>query len=432
MKKLIIITLMLVSVTAWSKVDPIIKCLNKKIEGIASVEALGAKFGFENVYDIRILQPLDHEHPEKGQFEQRIYLYYKGRKNPVVLVTEGYNLYDRKYELADILDANQISVEYRYFGESAPENGDWQYLTNTQAANDLHHIRKQFGKVFKKEWVSTGISKGGTTTMMYKALFPNDVDASVNYVGPLPLAQEDRRMDKHILSIGDASCRQKLHDFQIDALKRRDAILPKIDSMAKADNMSFEIGTGAAFEFAVLEYTFSFWQFAHSCDEVPDATASDHEIFLNINEMVGYDFYSDATYEAFLPAFYQFMTENGYYGFIHDHVKHLLKDLDYPSNVTFAPRDITIVYDGAFMTMVDQKLRKVGDKMIHIHGEYDPWGAVGFFPESNQDALLIINKEAGHRTRINTLSTADQNKIYQQLDDWLKAEIHPLKDKPTS
>lgn len=426
MKKFLLLILIFSIQLSFAKGDPIVKCINKKVEGIASIKALGPKEGFKNVYDIRIVQPLDHEDPNAGAFEQRIYLYHKSRKKPMIMVTEGYNLNDRKYELCDILDANQLTIEYRYYGKSVPENADWTYLTNTQAANDLHRIRQLFGKVYKKEWVSTGISKGGTTTMMYKALFPDDVDASVNYVGPLPLAQEDRRMDEHILTIGEDDCRKRLHQFQVEVLKRRDAIIPKIDSMAKADKMGFSIGTGAALEFAALEYTFSFWQYAHNCEEVPLSDASDHEMFLHLNKIVGYNFYSDAIYDYFKPAFYQFMSENGYYGFIHDHVKHLLVDLDYPSNLAFTPKDVDINYDGSFMRLVEDRLREVGNKMIHVHGEFDPWGAVGFFPEPDQDAVLAIKKGGGHTTRIKDLSDQDKKRIYLKLDQWLRAKVSPL------
>ncbi|MDX1686021.1 MAG: S28 family serine protease, partial [Saprospiraceae bacterium] len=178
--------MMLISLSAQK--DPVIKCIQNKIEGVASIEVLGDEEGFEKVYDIRLNQPVDHNNPEAGEFQQRIYLYHKDYKKPVIFVTEGYDIKDRKYELTDILDANQISVEYRFFGESAPDTLQWEYLTNKQAAEDLHRIRDMFGRIYKEEWVSTGISKGGTTTMMYKALYPGDVDASVNYVGPLPLA----------------------------------------------------------------------------------------------------------------------------------------------------------------------------------------------------------------------------------------------------
>ncbi len=110
MKKLLLLVLIFSIQTGYGKGDPIIKCINKKIDGIASIKALGPKQGFQNVYDIRLIQPLDHDNPNAGAFEQRIYLYHKSRKKPMIMVTEGYNLNDRKYELCDILDANQLTI----------------------------------------------------------------------------------------------------------------------------------------------------------------------------------------------------------------------------------------------------------------------------------------------------------------------------------
>ena len=409
--------------------DAITKCLQKKVDGIVTMQALGPKDGFKQVYDIRLLQPLDHDNPNEGTFEQRLYLYYKSRKKPVVFVTEGYNLFDRKYELCDILDANQLSVEYRFYGKSGSDEIQWSYLNNQQAANDLHRIKTLFDDVFKKEWISTGISKGGTTTMIYKALYPNDVDASINYVGPLPLAQEDKRMDEHIRTIGPKDCRNQLTQFQRLALMRREALLPKMDSLAQENEMSFSIGLGAAFEYAVLEYTFSFWQYAHDCTAIPGEEASDQDIFDHLVEVVGFDLYRDATIEYFGNAFYQFMGENGYYGFLHDHLEDLIKYVPEPTNLAFTPKNVPLKYNGSFMLDINNRLKSVGSRMIHIHGEYDPWGAVGFFPDPAQDALLIIKPEAGHRTRISNLSERQQNLVYEKLGDWLKAKVKPLKEK---
>ena len=432
MKHIFINSLVILFVFAHSldaKKDPFLKCLNKKLDNIASITKMKDIEGYKSVYDVRLVQPIDHDDASAGTFEQRIFVYHKGYKKPVVFVTEGYDLRNRVYELSEILDANQISVEYRFYGKSKVDGDPWQYLTNDQAMEDLHTIRTTFGEIYKKEWISTGISKGGTTTMIYKSRYPDDVDASVNYVGPLPLAQEDKRMDEHILSVGDAACREKLHNFQIEALKRREALLPKVDSLAKADKMSFTIGTGAAFEFAVLEYTFSFWQFAHDCNEVPTLDASDDAYFKYLNTVVGFNFYSDRTYEYFKHSFYQFMTENGYYGFIHDHVKHLLVDLKRPGNQIFAPRGENIDFDESYMAGVKSRLDKIGDKMIHIHGAYDPWGAVGYVPPPGQDALHIAKPKAGHGTRIKDLSASDQKKVYAKLGGWLKAKVIPLEDK---
>ena len=76
-------------------------------------------------------RPLDHRHPEKGSFRQRVIVSHVGFDRPTVIVTEGYGAayaLNPKYreELSELLDANMIFVEYRYFLESTPEPKDWQ------------------------------------------------------------------------------------------------------------------------------------------------------------------------------------------------------------------------------------------------------------------------------------------------------------------
>ena len=96
-------------------------------------------------------QPLDHRHPEKGSFRQRVIVSHIGFDRPTVIVTEGYGAAyalrsQYREELSKLLNANMIFVEYRYFLESTPEPKDWQYLTAENSADDLHAITTAFKK----------------------------------------------------------------------------------------------------------------------------------------------------------------------------------------------------------------------------------------------------------------------------------------------
>ena len=78
---------------------------------------------FSEKYVTYFTQPLDHRHPEKGSFRQRVIVSHVGFDRPTVIVTEGYGAayaLNPKYreELSELLDANMIFVEYRYFLES--------------------------------------------------------------------------------------------------------------------------------------------------------------------------------------------------------------------------------------------------------------------------------------------------------------------------
>ena len=395
----------------------------------AQITELETSDHFKKELEILLPQRLDHFGNSLEKFQQRIFLYHYDFKAPVVYVTEGYSARQRHYELSEILMANQITVEYRYFGKSKPTNYDYTYLTNDQAMEDLHRIRKLLGKIYKKEWISTGISKGGTTCLVYKSKYPKDVKVAVPYVAPLAKSQTDKRCDEAILSNGTPECRKKLEDFQHLALDRRDQMIAKLDSMAITDSITFNrIGTAAAFEYAVLEFTFSFWQWGHDCDAIGTDISVD-STFKTINKIVGFDFYSDATCDYFEPSYYQFLKENGYYSFIHEPFAGKLKTLKRYDNIPFGPQHMDLSMDHDYLKYVRVWLYHNGDKIIHIQGALDPWGACGMIEVEGQDALHMTKEGGAHRTRISSFDREDQQIIYDTLDRWLKAKVHPLQTK---
>lgn len=407
-----------------AKTTPIEQLLQKRLPN-AKIERLNSRDHYTDIFRILIQQPLDHKNPAAGSFEQLLYLSHTDYKQPMVIVTEGYSANDRTTEVAKILKANQLVVEYRYAGISKPKNLDWKYLTNDQATEDLHRLRRLFRKIYRKDWVSTGISKGGTTTLVYKSKYPKDVCVAIPYVAPLAFAQEDKRTDVHQETIGTDECRQKIKDFQRQALKMRDQIIPMIDTFATNRGMQFSVGTDAAFEYAVLEYPFSFWQWGASCEAIPNKEASLQEVYNYLNEVVGWSFYSDAVGAYFLPSFYQFVTELGYYGFPKAHVEDLLVTVKEPTNLIFAPKNVDLTFK-PYLKPVNDWLMKKGDRIIYIYGEIDTWTACGVVPSPDTDAIRMEKKGGSHRTRIKDFSTEDQQKIYRKLKEWLKVDIVPL------
>lgn len=145
-------------------------------------------------YMLRIKQPLDHKDKSKGEFHQRVILTHQGYQQPTLMQTQGYELYKGKNELEAALKANHLNIEHRYFGESVPDSIQWKYLTLEQVTADLHKINQLFKPMYKNKWISTGISKGGQTTIFYRFFYPDDVDVSVPYVAPFNEGLEDRRI----------------------------------------------------------------------------------------------------------------------------------------------------------------------------------------------------------------------------------------------
>ncbi|GHJ24483.1 hypothetical protein TPA0909_60970 [Streptomyces albus] len=108
-------------------------------------------------------QPVDHRHPGKGTFKQRISILHRDTNRPTVFYTGGYNLNTSpsRSEPTQLTDGNQVSMEYRFFTPSRPDPADWSKLTIWQAASDQHRIYQALKKIYGKNWIATGWQQGG-------------------------------------------------------------------------------------------------------------------------------------------------------------------------------------------------------------------------------------------------------------------------------
>ena len=108
-------------------------------------EKIATPDGFESAYELKIKQPLDHNDPSKGHFYQRVFLSHRSYDGPTSIITNGYTRPNNNItEVARYLETNQINVEHRYFGESMPQEMDYQYLNFEQITGDLHKINQLF------------------------------------------------------------------------------------------------------------------------------------------------------------------------------------------------------------------------------------------------------------------------------------------------
>src|SRR6185312_15526324 len=226
-------------------------------------------------YEVMFEQPLDHQNPGGEKFRQRIFISHSDYAKPVLLGTEGYAARGPSGgELQRILGGNQVTVEHRFFGRSVPSPVKWEYLTVKQSADDLHAIVSALKTMYTGKWVSSGASKGGQTALFFKCYYPADVDATVAYVAPVNVAQEDPRINHFIQTTGDAETRRKNKDYQIALLKREDEILPLIKDQAERKQWTFGMGLSAAYEYGVLEYPYAFWQYGTKPAEIPAPEAA--------------------------------------------------------------------------------------------------------------------------------------------------------------
>jgi len=384
---------------------------------------------FEAAYQLKIKQPIDHSDASKGYFYQRVFLSHRSLEQPAIMITEGYNRSkNRIAELTELLEGNQIQIEHRYFGESLPDTLDYNYLTLKQVTGDLHHINQLFKNIYKNKWLSTGVSKGGATTLFYRYLYPEDVDVSVNYVGPVNIAFEDPRIYHFLDTIGTKACRDKIASFQKYLLKNRKNILPLVKAYslgAKADYTYLDVET--AFEYAVMEYPFSFWQYGHDCEDIPNKNVSYFEAVKYFTKVSDITFYSDKPMKDYASHYYQSATEFGYYGYETNEFKGLLKKLPTDQNpyAAFMPNKMDAPFDGTLLTGINEWLPVHGNKIIHIYGAIDTWSASAVPPSDKVDALwFFMNGKHHANARIKTMSPSERGKLDAALERWLSIEIN--------
>ena len=403
--------------------------LEQKINAISAIKEIRPleTSEFSEKYVTYFTQPLDHRHPEKGSFRQRVIVSHVGFDRPTVIVTEGYGAAyalrsQYREELSKLLNANMIFVEYRYFLESTPEPKDWQYLTAENSADDLHAITTAFKNIYPGKWIATGISKGGQPTLLYRTFYPDDVDISVPYVAPLCYGVEDGRHEPFLHKVSTPENRKIIEDFQLEALKRKATLLPRFEKYCTEKNYSFRAPIEEIYDYSVLEYSFALWQWGTPISSIPATTASDDEIFshlLAISEP-GY-FTADSPNASF---FVQAARELGYYGYDVQPFKQYLSiqsSEGYLHRLMLPEELKDMPFDKTLSKKITKFLKKQDPKMIFIYGQNDPWTAAGVtWLKNKKNIHVFIQPNGSHLARISTLPEAEKAEVMELINEWLK------------
>jgi hypothetical protein len=384
-------------------------------------------------YELSIRQPLDHHNPESKFYYQKVIFTHRGFERPTVMNINGYELYNAKNEIVEMLHANELNIEYRYFGESVPEKMQWEYLNYDQVSNDLHRINQIFKTLYSGKWISTGISRGGQTTIIYRYFFPDDVDLSIPYVAPMNKSLEDKRIYAFLDTMGSSECRHRITDFQLNLLKHEPEMLEKLKWYARGKNIQFNyLGSlGKAFEYAVLEYPFSFWQVGYTpCDKIPQNQSGD-VLLEHMLEIVDLDFYSDKSITGFAVHYYQNMTEGGYYGYNAVPFKKYLHYIKEPEpSATFPPKSESYKpFDSSLMVKIFSWLDKEGNNFIYVYGGRDTWSACRVTVSKNVNSRLYMVPGANHfEARVINMPAEMRDNFASALKNMtgIEADFHAL------
>lgn len=384
---------------------------------------VGKSFSFK--FEIMISQPINHfQASSEGEndgvsFSQRVFLFHKSFDKPVIFVTEGYDaVYAQspryKHELCDMLDANLIVVEHRFYGKSLPEEPSWEFLNIKQAAADHHKIAQSFKELYPQKWISTGTSKGGSTAIYHKALYPSDVDAVVAYVAPITIAQEDPRPIDFVLNNLHKKARKTVEDFQKRILKDRSEAIKYLENFKEKHNVEFFMPIEAVLEYTVFEYAYSFWQWGMSPNRIPNKKSKMEQLVNHLFMIVTPTTFVDDRSTSSATYYYQAYSETGYYSFnemAKKFSKFKLSQNDYGNRI-MADMNLEIKYDPNTHIEILEKLNSATENIIQIHGSIDPWRYAAWEPPVNSNCLFFEAEGIAHGANYKNLSV-EQKKSFK-------------------
>jgi hypothetical protein len=393
---------------------------------VVSVEEMSTQWPGYRYFAIQFDQPVDHDDPDGAHFQQYATLIHRGFDRPTVLFHTGYGnwWYDYPWELTQLLGANQLVIEHRFFRGSRPEGiAAWQHLTIEQSAADHHRITDAMRRIYRGKWLETGASKGGMTSVYHRRFYPDDVDATVAYVAPQSLGAPDDRYEAHIEQLGPPACRQALRDLQVELLTNRRAMLEMAatnEAAVAGGPVYTRVAIPVAVESAVTGIEWSFWQTVgvSGCASVPAPTATNSEVWSFLQEVSAPSDSADDNVAEFEAYYYQAEFELGYPGTTDEHLEGLTMfgDEDYEGAY---PLDVTIPpFRAEAMQDVDAWVRGGGERLLFIYGEWDPWTGGMFELGDAQDSLRVVAPEGFHYTGVGDLAPADQEAVLAKLEAW--------------
>ncbi len=395
----------------------------RSLDHVKSVEEVSIFATDYRQFEIQFEQPVDHQDLGSEKFLQKLILLHRDFASPMVLQTSGYAIFGvRKTSVTKLFKTNQLQVEHRYFADSTPKSQDHNFLTIQQSAADFHAITMSFKKLYTKKWINTGASKGGMTSVYHHRFYPQDLDGTLALVAPLSYSKFDERYIDFVSKVGGndyATCRQKLLDAQNYLLQHRENVLPTLTGTYKILKDK-EI----AFEHAVIELAFTFWQYSKprdtECSNVPsgDDGISRYISFLSEANSVERS-YADEGVGKFLSYYYQAGTQLGGPGAdLQSLSKHLKFAKTYEID-SYVPEIKNIGFDYQAMLDVEGWAREAG-KLMFVYGEFDPWSAGAFLVnESKGQSFKFIQPKGNHGSDLGGLTAADRKIAVKALAGWL-------------
>jgi len=430
-------------------------------------------------YLICFKQPVDWQNPDGEQFEQRVILTYRGKKNINVYEVNGYSLSDQCFystdtnEICDIYNGNNIEIEYRFFGKSRPDNLSnesteyWEYLTSKNASNDFNRIITSLNKVLKGKKAFTGRSKGGEATNAMAMYYPDCVDAYISFVSPYKSSTNDKNLYKYFYEeIGDKAlgkeeakrCRDLITDFQIQYLQYRDYIKEPFFNNEQIKDCKFlpTVNADNYYDIMIMDIPGAVWMFCqyykeHSnadifdyIEQCLDYPESQYKYDYMLNLLIYFNNYTsgfDISDNRHFPYVVQCQTELGQYSYDYSYLRKAIAEKGLSQDIlsikiqdealadlkmTFTPQQLqSFKFNPEYCNAIKLWAETTDQtNVFQIYGDLDLWNYSAICRdnshESHSPALNCYHAPmADHSASINDLTHKDRQDLFSKLDNKL-------------
>jgi len=389
-------------------------------------------------FDLAFTQTIDHGDRERGAFPQRAALIHRDDDAPLVVLVGGYDTYlPRRFsEPAALAQANQLSLEYRFYGDSHGDPTPWELLDVAQAQADQHAIVQDLARVYANPHrIVTGGSKGGENALQSMRLYPDDYDGAIAYVAPVITDKPDLRYAHVLDDIGVAECRDRLRAVQRELLARRAMVEARASA---ADGTRFDhAGLGKAVETAIVELEFAYWMElgpgAPACSQIPTPQATDDQLYAFLDTWSSPLAYADHDLSVYGQQYiYQDQTELGYPIWEHAHLDDLLQ-YSYEDWSRMMPIGARVpAYDPSVPRDLAAWVEQDAEHVMLVGGEWDPWGA-GYparVPDGRDAYRFTVAHGSHWSSGIYSLAPADLPIAFDTVARWSGASATQMRALP--
>ena len=371
---------------------------------------------FKELYKIKFTQPIDHNNPSSGTFQQKAFLFYVGNDRPTVLYTCGYTLSDDYMQqpflpLAYNMNANLLMVEHRYFGESKPANDPrWTYLNIKQAASDHHAIIQALKPLLPKEWVSTGTSKDGMTSVFLRYFYPDDITVTTAFCAPFMTSLTYEPVGRYLQEMSGSP---QEHDQMIAVLNRmlqggESGLYARFRELLREANITEEYSY-TDYVASCFQYIFNF--FSYQTPSTRQMASLDLPNDQFINTVLKEVFHPTDDGSSTYPYGIQTAKELGQFIFDYNAFANVLNGTSFDINALkknpsgLKDEDLWVyeTYDNTLLTDIRNRfIPTTTCPILFVYSKDDPWTGARPDQINEQYSKLIINPIGVHDHDINS------------------------------